>query len=322
MKYLLGIDGGGTKTAYLLCDEQGHIVSSCFGPGCSYKQHGTQDALETIISHVQQCVDQAGISSDDISGCCIGLPCYGESPSQDQAFVKSVTQYLNDFPIYFVNDAVVGWAGSLALQPGINIVAGTGSIAYGADHTGNCARCGGWSWVFGDEGSCHWAGMKTMELFTKEADGRLPKGALYSIVREELSLEDDMAFTEIMEEKFCPYREKTAALQRWLCDAALAGDAAAKKVYVSAAEELALAVKGVAGQLSFTYPIRISYSGGIFRSGELILEPFFEFLPPDEYELNPPLLSPVKGAVLLAFRQFLPDNVENAIHTLQECDAE
>lgn len=316
MKYVLGIDGGGTKTAYLLCNENGDIAAACAGPGCSYKQHGTETALETLTTHVARCVQEAGIHPSDIAGACAGLPCYGEAPVQDAAFAKLLCEKLSAFPLYLVNDAEVGWAGSLAGQPGINIVAGTGSIAFGVDGAGRSARCGGWSWVFGDEGSCHWAGMKTMELFSKEADGRIPRGALYTLLREKLALSDDMDFVEIMENEYCPHRDKTASLQRWLCDAAEVGDEAARTVYREAAAELAMAVTGVAGQLSFEGPVRVSYSGGIFRAGALMLEPFSALLPQPAYILCTPVLSPVAGAALLAFREFLPGQQTAAAEAL------
>ena len=68
-----------------------------------------------------------------------------------------------------VNDSVVGWAGSLGLSSGINLVAGTGSIAYGRNDAGEEARAGGWDERFSDEGSCYWLGMKSLELFQKKA---------------------------------------------------------------------------------------------------------------------------------------------------------
>lgn len=306
MNYVLGIDGGGTKTAFSLCDERGHIVSTAVGPGCSYKQHGTVAVLHTLLSCATQCSEQAHIALSDITGACVGLPCFGEDPSQDAVFAQQLREMFFQFPLHLVNDAEVAWAGSLAAQAGVNIVAGTGSIAFGVDDAQNSARCGGWSWVFGDEGSCHWVGMKTMELFSKEADGREPKGALYKILHEELQLSNDMQFTALMEQDYCPYREKTASLQLFLCRAAQLGDEAAREIYRAAARELAMIVKGVTNSLSFDKPVRVSYSGGIFRAGALILEPFTALLPAPQYELCSPQFSPVEGAVLLAFHIFLP----------------
>ena len=79
-------------------------------------------------------------------------------------------------------------AGSLAGKDGVNIVSGTGSIGLGKDSTGTFARCGGWGDYVGDEGSAHWIGKKTLEIFSKEADNRLEKGDLYYNIREKLNM--------------------------------------------------------------------------------------------------------------------------------------
>lgn len=145
-----------------------------------------------------------------------------------------------------------------------------------------------------------------MELFTKEADYRLPKGPLYTMVMEEFALTEETAFIPLMENDYYPVREKTAALQKLLGKAAAAGDDNAVAVYQQAAEELALMVKGVERQLTLTAPVQISYSGGIFHAGELILHPLKNLLPAPAYTLMPPAFSPDYGSVLLAHRYFVP----------------
>ena len=69
------------------------------------------------------------------------------------------------------NDAVCGWAGALAGEDGINIVAGTGSIGYG-EFEGRAARAGGWGELFSDEGSAHWIAREALSLFSRMSDGR------------------------------------------------------------------------------------------------------------------------------------------------------
>ena len=86
-----------------------------------------------------------------------------------------------------MNDSVVGWAGSLGLSSGINLVAGTGSIAYGRNDAGEEARAGGWDERFSDEGSCYWLGMKSLELFSKESDGRAEKALFWRFFGIDLS---------------------------------------------------------------------------------------------------------------------------------------
>ena len=73
---------------------------------------------------------------------------------------------------------VCGWAGALAGEDGINIVAGTGSIAYG-EYRGRSARAGGWGELFSDEGSAYWLAREGLRLFSRMSDGRAPRGALY-----------------------------------------------------------------------------------------------------------------------------------------------
>ena len=87
------------------------------------------------------------------------------------------------YPFTWQTTLKLAGRGSLALKPGINIVAGTGSIAFGKSRENVSARSGGWSTFFGDEGSCYWLGRRTMELFTKQADGRVKEGELYHILK-------------------------------------------------------------------------------------------------------------------------------------------
>ena len=101
-----------------------------------------------------------------------------------------------------VNDSAAGWAGSLGLEEGINLVAGTGSIAYGQNKFGTEARAGGWDDGFSDEGSCYWLGKKALELFSKESDGRVKKGKLLEIFRYNFNLKNDFDLIDIFDEVY------------------------------------------------------------------------------------------------------------------------
>ena len=231
MKLLLGVDGGGTKTAFLLTDQTGRTLAEDTAPGSSYKQIGIDPVAKQLLSGAKRCLDAAGAPWEALAGVCLGLPCLGESAEGDSALLTSLRRAFSTVALLNVNDAEVGFSGSLAGDEGVNIVAGTGSIAFGRNSRGETARCGGWSEFFGDEGSCYWAGRRTMELFSKEADGRLPKNALYEIIRMEFSLAEDFAFIDLMERAFLSSRRKVASLQPLLERAARAGDAAAAEIY-------------------------------------------------------------------------------------------
>lgn len=297
---VLGIDGGGTKTAFELADLSGIPLAAHTDIGSSYQQHGYDGVLATLRRGQDACLEQTGAARGDITAVCVGLPCFDEFPEHDRKIEALIREAFAPAAVRVINDTEVAWAGSLARGVGINVVAGTGSVSFGRDSAGNTARCGGWSATFGDEGSSYWAGIKAMELFMKEVDGRLPRGPLYDILREELKLPSDIAFIALMHEEYLPHRDKTASLQMLLEKAAIAGDEAARGVYEKAAEELALLVMGANGRLGLAAPFPVSYSGGMFKAGDLILPAFQNSVEALGGMLVHPIHSPVHGAVLLA----------------------
>lgn len=317
MKYFLGIDGGGTKTAFALADETGKIAAASATHGSSYKQYGIDDVVSHIAQTTAVCLEKAAVLPAELAGICMGMPCFGEDREGDAQLSAALREKFAPHPIYVTNDVEVGWAGSLACQPGINVVAGTGSIGFGCDPSGKTARSGGWLEFFGDEGSAYWAGRKTMELFSKQADGRLEKGPLYGLIHREFSLSDSFSFIRIMEQDYIPYREKVASLQIYLERAARAGDDAAKEIYHDAARELAMIVAGVKSQLDFNgTTLAVSCSGGLFKAGDLVMNSFKKHIEDLGGHLQAPHFSPVQGAALLAIRHFGEKYFESAVKTM------
>lgn len=301
MSYILGIDGGGTKTAFLAYRTEDGGVTTTRRGSISPQDHGIEAFREALLDGA---CELTGGRLEELRAVCVGVPCRGEDPAWDKLVDQSAKGLFPGAKSVFVNDCAVGWAGALALEPGINIVSGTGAIAYGESAGGRSARSNGWSGEFSDEGSCCWLGKKCLELFSKQADGRVPKGALYGIVRESLGLELDMDIIKIYEARFQGDRRETAGLQRLLFQAAQAGDASAQEAYSQAAVELAASIEAVRRGLDMTGKVPVSYSGGLFKTGGLILAPLRRELAGlyGGYDLRPPLYTPEAGAVLMAAR--------------------
>lgn len=306
MPYFLGLDSGGTKTACLLVDENGRALGTATGRGFSFRQDKLAAGLETFEALAQNCCGQAGIEKGQITGTCIGLPLYGEDAEVNAAMDAEIPKLFS--PVHIGNDVEVGWAGSLACTPGVHLVSGTGSIAFGCDEGGNVARSGGWNEYFGDEGSSYWLALRGLQLFTKQADGRAPQGALYRMVREAYGLDDDFELMGIFEKDMLPYREKVAAYQKIVSDAADAGDASVLPLYAEAGRELAEMAAAVKAQLDFkAQPVPVSYSGGTFKAGPMLLGPLGEALEKQGMHLQAPQLIPVRGAALMAAKRFAPE---------------
>lgn len=298
----IGIDGGGSKTHFLCADACGQVIGEYFASGTHYHSVG----LTTVINILKEGIDQVLPKElrSTLKGICFGMPGYGESPEEDKMAVSQIRDSI-PHPIHFCNDVEAGWAGAFGLETGICIVSGTGSIGFGKNASGETARSGGWSEFFSDEGSCYWLGKKALELFAKESDGRARKGALYEAMRTHLQLSDDNEINRLAYERFSSSRYETASLQKVLFLAAKEGDSSARLLYEEAAHELSLIVLALKETLALHGEVRVSYTGGLFQTGEMILAPLRKALPPS-VTLTPPLFSPAQGAVLLACGSFFP----------------
>ena len=307
MQYYIGVDGGGTKTAICVAAGDASTLFSAITGSASWREYG----IDTVVGNIHAVIDTFPLEGQ-IAGIAMGLPCYGESEEGDRELEKAICEAFSDIPLYLTNDVEVGWAGSLGLASGVNVVAGTGAIAFGKDENGKTARSGGWSEFFSDEGSCYWMGRKVMELFSKQSDGRMPQDALYTMVRSELELHSDLGFIDLMHDKYITNRDKVAALQLLAYNAALAGSPSAKSLYCDAADELILLVKAIRDRLHFAKrPFLVSYSGGLFKAGNLVLDQFSKGVAEAGGSLYAPKFDPMHGALLLAFEQFFPSGLSD-----------
>ncbi len=319
MKFL-GIDGGGTKTEFIIIDEAGHVFGHAIQPACHYKQTSLETFENVIREGIMEACHESNISIKDIDFSVIGVPGYGEIQEDIQSIDEIVKKILDETSFKCVNDAVVAWAGSLGCEAGINIVAGTGAIGYGIDSKGNMARASGWGPFCGDEGSAYWLGKKAIEIFAKESDGRLKKTPLYNIVRSELGIESDFDLLDIVINRMEMKRDEVAKLAKLLYKAAKEDDIYAIELYCNAAYEHFLTIRTIIDKLDFEPEERIlvSYSGGIFNAGEYVLAPLEKHLKKGSrhVDLITPILKPVFGAALYALTIKLGKQNADIIKTL------
>lgn len=299
----LGVDGGGTKTEYILLDKKGNILTYLKEDSIDYKRIGRNSFQNTIKKCLNEIINKTDINLNEIQYSFWGIPCYGDELSKQEE--KDIDQIIKDnlhSTNYMLgNDVEAGWAGSLACKPGINLVAGTGAIGFGKDPQGNKARASGWGHRIGDEGSAYWLGEKLLNYFTKQSDGRMEKTPLYSLVKQHLSMEDDFGIINLITDQNNFERKEIANLALILHKAALQGDHIALKTYKEAAYELSLIVLAIENKLKFNEKgSDITYSGGVFNAGELILKPLKKYIDKYNFNLKKPLLTPVTGAALYA----------------------
>ncbi len=303
----LGVDGGGTKTAFALIDRQGQVLARNEQSSAYYLEVGMEGAADVLARGCAGLFAAAGVTANDIAFAFFGLPAYGEDravQAQLDALPRAVLghgRYLCD------NDMVCSWAGSLACADGISVIAGTGSMAYGRIG-GQGARAGGWGELFSDEGSAYWIARAGLALFSRMSDGRAPRGPLHGLLRTRLALQDDLDLCQVVYGELKGERSKVAALSRLVSEAAALGDAQAAAILESAALEVAALVDAVRGQLGVDpgTEVTVSYSGGLFGVEGPLRAPFARVLAASSagaYRLIAPRLPPVLGAAVYAAHQ-------------------
>jgi N-acetylglucosamine kinase-like BadF-type ATPase len=302
---LLGVDGGGTKTEFVLIDREGGIAARHGESGAYYLQIGVEGLRDVIRRGLKVVLNQLAVSGDAVEHAFFGLPAYGEDSTVQPLLDSLPADLLGHRRYRCGNDMVCTWAGSLAGEDGIGIVAGTGSIAYG-ERAGRTARAGGWGEIFGDEGSAHWIATRGLNAFSRMSDGRSPKGPLHALLVQELGLADDLDLCAYLTSDGGTTRERIAAFCPLVARAADKGDTEAVAIFSSAAMALAELADALRAALKFQPgdPVPVSYSGGVFRTGELILAPLRRALSTmsSDFDLRPPLLPPSVGAALYAAR--------------------
>ncbi|RKR87787.1 N-acetylglucosamine kinase-like BadF-type ATPase [Micromonospora pisi] len=301
----LGVDGGGTKTAFCLLRADGSIVAQATTASSYYFSEGINLVTRVLEEGVGAVCATAGITPADIDFAFFGIPTYGEV-SEDIAALDAVPRDVLGHDRYRVdNDMLCGWSGSLGAADGINVISGTGSMTYG-ERAGRGLRVGGWSELFGDEGSAYWIAIRGLQAFSRMSDGRQPAGPLLDVLRDHLELSADLDLIDIVLNRWHGDRGEIAALSPLVTRAADQGDEAAAAILGEAGRELAHLVETTRSRLG--YPVEeqvlVSYSGGTFNAPQ-VREAFRQHLHTlhDGYDLRQPMYSPVVGAALYAAKQ-------------------
>ena len=299
LRYVLGIDAGGTSTEAVVADEFGRVL----GRGSSRAGNADGVGADVARRSFLEAVAGARAAAGDVTFSAVFAGVAGVITQRDRDVTAGlVTPALRESPsIVAINhDCRIALAGGLAGRPGVALIAGTGSSCYGRGPAGREWLAGGWGSVFGDEGSSYWIAVEGVRAALRDADGRgeptilgsklfplvgvtTPSDLLGRMVRGELN------------------RTQIAALAPAVTDAAAGGDTVARDIVGRAVDELALAVKATASAVGFAQRFEVVTIGGLFRSGYVatgLHDRLSQALP--GASVVEPVLTPASGAALLA----------------------
>ena len=304
MLYVLGIDGGGTKTIALAADLRGNVLGRGTSGAANYQTVGLGIAIDALKGASEAAIADAGIEIHKFEIACFGLA--GVGRETDRALLLPAIKELQlANETILEHDAAIALAGATACQPGIVVLAGTGSMAFGMNRSGETARAGGWGNILADEGSAYYIGRRALIAACRAYDGRGQKTALVDGLMDHLDLEH---FTNIVKRIYDKETspQKIASLAPLVSRLAKAGDGVAIEILKDAGEELALAANAVIEALGMEdNEFQVATSGSVFKAGELLLTPFVESVKSiaPRAEIIPPRFEPVMGAVFLALQK-------------------
>ncbi|HET9702673.1 MAG TPA: BadF/BadG/BcrA/BcrD ATPase family protein [Vicinamibacterales bacterium] len=261
--HVLGIDAGGTKTVALLADASGHIVGDGRAGGANLQTDGELEVEKTLHAVIDGATRGLRIVPAAV---CLGIA--GVDRPRDGDVIRGIMVRLGfRTNAVIVNDALIALVAGAGANPGVVVISGTGSIAYGVNHRGVAARAGGWGPTLGDEGSGYWIGKRALEAVARDVDGRGPQTSLTPLVLDHFALPRPEAL--VSEVYHHPQGRRAVAALGPLVDRARAeGDMVAGEIMTAAADELGLAAASVISRLEMRgerFPILLS--GGMLKTG-------------------------------------------------------
>jgi N-acetylglucosamine kinase-like BadF-type ATPase len=259
--HVIGIDAGGTKTICQLADARGRVIAEARGGGANLRAAGQFEVERVFRRVVEDVLAHRGVTPQAI---CIGIA--GADREQDADTVREVIQRLGlDMPTVVVNDALIALVAGVGDDPGVVIVAGTGSIAYGRSAAGRAARAGGWGYLLGDEGGGFWIGRAALSAVVRQFDQRGPATLLTELVLAQMGLTTPVEVIQAVYDRGLQ-RHVIAGIADVVEHATKAGDAVAADILARAATELASAAASVVTRLEMRGEVfQTILAGGIFR---------------------------------------------------------
>lgn len=265
MKYLIGMDGGGTKTKCVLTDINLNPIYETTGGASNFLVIGTETVSETILNLVNECASSQNISINDIESIVLGTT--GGGRRNDAALLeKKIFEDAKRKSIPIIkfrvdSDARIALEGAFSGKAGSILIAGTGSIMFGKDDKGEIHRVGGFGRYIGDEGSGYRIGRKGLNAIARFLDGRAKSTKIADLLDQEFSIStSEQLITEVYRNNF-----NIASAAPLVFEAAESGDKIAQRILEDEADELLLHITAMKTNLNVEI-LKVSLIGSILTT--------------------------------------------------------
>ncbi|CAH0261801.1 N-acetylmuramic acid/N-acetylglucosamine kinase [Peribacillus sp. Bi96] len=268
MSYIIGVDGGGTKTEAVAYDLGGHKISEGKA-GYGNLLINEKQAIANIISAIEQCLAPIKGKCHYI---CLGLAGFGGVENSEG--IENALRMAFNTPFTIVNDGIIAHAALLKGKDGILTISGTGSVSIGI-HNGTEKMAGGWGHILGDEGSGYWIAMQAFIKMTKEED----EGLNYSHLTK--SFLKKLGYHSVVELKKFIYsstKAQIAAFVPLIVQHADTGDDFSQNILRKAGYHLSKNTLDVCRKLKFSEHVTIAIKGSILTNIPLVQSSFIHHI--------------------------------------------
>lgn len=310
--YFIGIDGGGSQTRALISNQAGIIL----GSGQSGPSNPLSNPSETCRQHIEEAIQQAFAARKYESPAAVHLGIAGAGSKKGHDILQAIGETIFDCSqtkLSISHDLEIALEGGLAGNPGLALVAGTGSACYGKNQSGVKVTSGGWGDLVDDAGSGSWIGLQALQACVQQEDGRLPISGLKDRILDQLDIDSMDLFKERIHCKGLTRTER-ARLAPIVFKSAALGDYAAIDITDRATTELCSLAYANYQKLQLDHP-------SIVLIGGLMEEPTFRNLLTAKLKksvkdalVNRPKFTASAGAVFMALEALGIKNRHLTLH--------
>ena len=258
---VLGLDGGGTKTELALADREGRVLLHRVGPGTGpLETPDWQQRLDKLVAETAPFRTRIAFAA-------FGMPSFGEISTISARQIEAAGT-LSPHPHCVLNDVHAAYEGAFVGQPGVLLLAGTGSMVWAEDAAGQPLRVGGWGHGYGDEGGAFWIGRQAVAHLSHCLDGRAEDQDFAALMVAHLDLSAEASAEALASWYYADPdpRVRVAALARTVDGFAEQGNAAAEAILTEAAWHLARHVRAAWKRGPSLPAGRWSGAGSVLRS--------------------------------------------------------
>lgn len=299
MKYVIGIDGGGTGSSLKIFSEDGVEAGGAVGGPTNISAQAADEVKSILDRLINEGLANAKVDINDVAVICIGTA--GAGRARQAGILKDIIADIGiKGSIIIKDDTHIALVAGTGREEGIIVIAGTGSIAYGRTMEGRSFRAGGWGHIIGDEGSAYYIGIKAINEALKSYDGRSGSTMLLPMILETIGANNvDQLVEYIYRGEFS--KSKIAILAKVVDEAFKQGDKTAKRILEQSAYELFLLADAVIKALDVADSALIT-SGSVLLNNKFIFDNFCSLMKASYPNLKISKLNkdPAYGAVRIA----------------------